>query len=304
MAKQARQGKKASTERNEGSSREPTWRVQAPAHPRKRVKRKTMTAPSSGRQVGPGRSAERQLGKGERALVLPSRESWLGFLRIAALIVTAIAVTVGLIYLLRWPLLMVGRESTQIGGNDRITKEDIYAGSGIDGRNILLLRSADVAAQVKQIPGIAKAAVHVRLPNQVIIDVREHAPLVAWKGITETVWLAPDGAAVPQAGAQPPLTFSDLSKGRLTKDAALRKLVLENLGAVHAARPELTEFYYADEPGLYYRAPQGWDVWLGESEPMTKKLALADAAAQDIAREGGQAKVIDVRQSERKALWR
>ncbi len=141
---------------------------------------------------------------------MPSRESWLGFLRIAALIVTAIAVTVGLIYLLRWPLLTVGRESTEIGGNDRITKEDIYAGSGIDGRNILLLRSADVASQVKQIPGIAKAAVHIRLPNHVIIDVREHAPLVAWQGITETVWLAADGSAVPQAGAKPPLTFGDL----------------------------------------------------------------------------------------------
>lgn len=302
MAKQQRQEKDSAAARDETSSRHPAWREQAPAHPRKRVKRKQMAVPaSSGRAVGPGRSGGAS-SRG-RGLALPSRETWSAILRIAALLLTAIAVTAGLIYLLRLPELTVGPSSTAIGGNERITKEAIYAGSGIDGRNILLLRSAVIVDQVKLIPGIEKAAVHLRLPNQVIIDIREHSPLVAWQGITETVWLAADGAAVPQTGAKPPLSFADLSNGKVTRDAALHTLLLDNLNQVHAARPALTEFFYADEPGLYYRAPEGWDVWLGESGPMSDKLALADATGQDIARQGGRAKVVDVRQSEHKALW-
>ncbi len=233
---------------------------------------------------------------------MPSRETWLLAGRVSMLLLTAIAATVGLIYLLQMPELAVGRTSTEIGGNLRITPEEIYTGSGIDGRNVLLLRSADVAARVETIPGVAKAAVHVRLPNQVLIDIAEHAPLVAWKAVTSTVWLAADGAEVPQAGAAPPLSFTDQSNGRLDRDPALRRMVLENLRAVHAIRPELAEFYYADEPGLYYRAPEGWDVWLGDSGPMDEKLGLADAAAQDIAQQGGRPKRIDVRQSGRRAI--
>ena len=145
---------------------------------------------------------------------------------------------------------------------------------------------------------------HVRLPNQVIIDIREHAPLVAWQTITSTVWLAADGSEVPQAGGAPPLTFTDQSKGALRQQCgAAQAGPGEAWRAVHSARPTLAEFYYADEPGLYYRAPEGWHVWLGESGPMDDKLALAEAAGLDIARQGGRPKVIDVRQSERKAMW-
>jgi hypothetical protein len=234
---------------------------------------------------------------------MPSRETWLLVLRVSALLLTAIAVTVGLIFLLRWSELSVSRGSAQIGGNLRLTPEEIYLASQIDGQNVLVLRASDVAGEVKKMPGVAKADVHVRLPNQVIIDIREHAPLVSWQTITRTLWLAADGAEVPQAGGLPPLTFSDQSQGRLDKDAGLRKLVLDNLAAVHAAQPALAEFYYADEPGLYFQAPEGWQVWLGESGPIEDKLALAEAAGQDIAKQGGRPKVIDVRQSERKAMW-
>jgi hypothetical protein len=297
MARQQRQGKATKDEQDDVLPRQPAWRERAPAQPRKRVRRKQTTAPGMPGRAGGKSKAER------RRFALPSRETWLLVGRLSVLIMTAIAVTTGLIYLLHMPELTVRRESTQIGGNQRTAAEEIYTRSGIDGRSVLLLRSDDVVKQVASVPGVAKAAVHVRLPNQVIIDVSEHAPLVAWQAITNTVWLTSDGAQVPQAGAAPPVRFSDQSKGRLDKDAALRKLVLENLGAVHAARPDLADFFYADEPGLYYVTPEGWQVWLGESGPIDDKLALADAAGQDIARQGARPKVIDVRQSERRAMW-
>lgn len=295
MARQ-RQGKATGHEQDDVQPRQPAWRERAPAKPRKRIRRNQATAPGvRGNSGARGKAAS-------RTLVLPSRETWLLTGRIAILLLAAIATTVGLIYLVRAPELAVGPASTLIGGNQRLTSEEIYTGSGIDGRNILLLKAGDIASQVKSLPGVASAAVHVRLPNQVIIDVTEHAPLVAWQAVTSTVWLAADGAEVPQAGAAPPLRFTDQSNGRLDTNAALRDLLLENLGAVHAARPDLSEFYYADEPGLYYRAPAGWDVWLGESGPIEEKLAFAEAAAQEIVQQGGKPKVIDVRQSGRKAI--
>jgi hypothetical protein len=297
MIKQQRQEKASKPAQDEMLSRKPAWREQAPAKPRKRVKRKQMAVQGSSGRAGGRERSER------RPITMPSRETWLLVLRVSALLLTAIAATVGLLFMLRWPELGVSRGSTQIGGNVRLMPEEIYIASEIDARNVLVLRTSDIAREVEKLPGVAKADVHVRLPNQVIIDIREHAPLVAWQTITSTVWLAADGAEVPQAGGLPPLTFTDQSQGRLDKDAGLRKLVLENLGTLHTARPALAEFYYADEPGLYYRMPEGWQVWLGESGPMDEKLALAEAAALDISRQGGRPKVIDVRQSQRKAMW-
>lgn len=296
MGKEPRQRKDSQHEQDDALPQQPAWRQRKPSQPRKQIKRKQSTAPDARRGTGRG-------GKiGRPALVLPSRESWAVAGRVGLLLLTAIVTTAGLIYMLQMPVLTVGRSSTQIGGNQRITPEDVYSGSGIDGRNVLLLRSSEIAARVKAVPGVASVAVHIRLPNQVLIDVTEHAPLVAWQSSTGTVWLAADGAEVPQAGAAPPLTFIDQSNGRLARDAALSKLILQNLGAVRAARPELAEFYYAEEPGLYFRTPEGWDVWLGESGSMEEKLALAEAAAKDIAQQGARPKRIDVRQSGRRAI--
>ncbi len=303
MTTRQHQAKGSQQAEDDVQPRQPAWRERAPAKPRKRIKRKQATAPDvQGRAGGQAKAGSRTKASGP-AVRLPSRETWFLAGRVALLLLAAIATTAGLIYVLQVPELAVSRTSTQIGGGQRIAPEEIYTTSGIDGRNVLLLRSDDIAANVQKIPGVARVAVHVRLPNQVLIDVTEHAPLVAWQAMTATVWLAADGSDVPQAGALPPLHFTDQSKGRLDKNAELRKLVLDNLGAVHAIREDLADFYYADEPGLYYRAPEGWDVWLGESGPMADKLALAEAAGKDIAQQGARPKVIDVRQSERKAMW-
>jgi len=290
-------GRKREGDQDEVTMRQPAWR-QAPSRPRRRAKRVTFTLQQGRNKKG------LQSRVSVPAIVLPSREVVTNWLRATLLLLVAAGVAFGLLYLLRWPVLAISPASTQIGGAQRIAKQLIYEQSKVDGRNILVIEASEVMSRVKHIPGIADAAVHLRLPNQVIIDVVEHAPLVAWQGITTTVWLAADGSQVPQAGAAPPLRLVDESEGLLGKDATLRSLVLDNLAAVHALRPELSEFYYGRAQGLYFRNAQGWDVWLGETGPLDTKLALADAAARSLMQQGRQIRVIDVRRSDREVMWR
>jgi cell division septal protein FtsQ len=275
--------------------RQPAWR-QPPAKPRKRAKRQTFSATQRGdgstRQQAPIKS-----------LAVPSREVVFGWLRVAALIATVAGVAAGLVYLLQWPLLTVSPSSTLIGGARRVDTAELFRQSEIDGRNILVLRADEIEARLRQTPGVATANAHLRLPNQVIIDVVEHSPLVAWRGTTNTVWLSADGSEVPQSGALPPLQLVDQSSGRLANNAALKALILKNLVALHEANPEISEFYYGDTQGLYYRTGQGWDVWLGESGAMREKVTLASATGRDIERSGARPQVIDVRHSDRKAMW-
>lgn len=280
--------------KDDSASAQPAWR-KAPPHPRKQGRRRTFTA----QQTGDG--ARR--GAMSSTLTLPARDTLFGWLRIAALLLMAAAVAAGLYGLLQWPVLMISRSTTHIGGAVRIAPEDIYKQGQIDGRNIILVRGDEVAGNVKDLPGVLDAEVHLRLPNQIIIDIVENAPLVALETVTTTVWLAEDGAEVPQSGAQPPVRIVDQSNNRLTSDTALRSLILENVAELQTLQPAISEFYYGASEGLYYRASQGWDIWLGEAGPVAEKLALIDAAAGEIVKQGSQPKVIDVRHSGRKALW-
>ncbi len=295
MARQTK-GRKRKGDEDDVTMRQPAWR-QAPSQPRKRAKRVAFTL-------------QRERGKkGLRGrvpvptVVLPSREALLNGMRAALLVLVAAGVAFGLLNLLRWPVLAVSPASTLIGGAQRIPPELIYEHSHVGGRNILVIETSDVVSQVRSIPGIADADVHLRLPNQVIIDVEEHAPLVAWEGVTTTVWLAADGSQVPQAGSLPPIRLVDVSEGRLEHDVSLRSLVLENMASLHVLRPELSEFHYGREQGLYYRAAQGWEVWMGETGPLDSKLALVEAAGRDLMQRGRKVKVIDVRHSDREVMW-
>lgn len=282
-------------EQDDARPRQPAWR-QPPANPRKRTRRNSFAVQRQGNRDSARDRAPL------RAFAPPSRETILSWLRIGGLLTVAVVVGAGLIYLLQWPVLQVWHGSTLIGGAQRIESAVIYDKAEVGGRNILLLHSGEVAARLEAVPGIADATVHLRLPNEVIIDVVEHAPLVAWQTITSTMWLSASGAEVPQSGGLPPLQLVDQSGGRLTSNPALKTMILDNLKTIHEARPEQNELYYGNTQGLYYRAAEGWEVWLGENGDVRKKLALALAAGQDLARTGARPAMIDLRHSDKKAM--
>jgi hypothetical protein len=182
-----------------------------------------------------------------------------------------------------------------VRGCQRVPAEAIYAASALDQQNIFLVRPAEVAARVSQVAGVATTTVHVRLPDQVIIDVQEYAPLVAWQVMTGTVWLASDGTPVPMVGVPPPLTLVDESGAAQDQDGGLRRQVLADLEVLYTARPDQSGIYYGALEGLYFRAPAGWTVYLGDGGPITAKLALLEAIEKDIVARNAQVDVIDLR---------
>ena len=171
MATQRRKGPPASKTKPE----EPaglSWQ-QPPAKPRKQMHRVQTTAvriPASGpltRPVPITRRTRVWLGK-----------SWRTYLRIGIIVLVVVGCIIGFWEILRLPQLTVTASTTLIGGSQRISSQDIFAASQVEDRSILLIRPAEVTQAVAALPGIASADVHVRLPNQVLIDVREHLPLV------------------------------------------------------------------------------------------------------------------------------
>lgn len=271
---------------------------QPPPKPRKQMRRVQTTA---------AHAAASQAPRTPRAPATPLRvrlgASWQIYVRIGSIVLIVAGCIVGFWGLLRLPQLTVTANTTLIGGSQRISTQEIFKACQVENRNILLVRPAAVKERVAALPGIAHADVHVRLPNQVLIDVREHLPLVTWHGITTTLWLSADGAEVPQAGEAPPLTLNDLSGIPLADITPTWQAVLPQLEAIRQVRPDLAELSYGKLEGLYLRSPKGWTVWLGDEEILAK-LAMLDAVENEIAARGERPTVLDMRYSARQAFWR
>jgi cell division septal protein FtsQ len=194
--------------------------------------------------------------------------SWQMYVRITFVLLIVLGGIVGFWAVLRLPQLTVTSNTTLIGGSQRISTQEVFAASQVEGRSIMLIRPADVVQRVASVPGVASADVHVRLPNQVLIDVREHLPLVVWQGITTTVWLSAGGSEVPQAGAPPSLHLTDLSGTPVSESRPTWQGILPQLAEFRQALPEQTELSYGKFEGLYFRTPEGWTVWaMTESRP-------------------------------------
>ncbi len=185
----------------------------------------------------------------------------------------SLAIVAGLVVALTNENFAVTRELTTVRGLQRVAEEDVRQASRLDGLNIFRVEPQQVTKNVKQVPGIAEARVHVWLPAQIVIDVREHEPLVAWQYMTRTVWVADTGAFVPMQSDPPPLKLVDSNGAAAEANGRLRQHVLANLRALRAAGPEITTLFYGAQEGIYFRSPEGWTVYLGNEGQMTAKLA-------------------------------
>jgi cell division septal protein FtsQ len=186
-------------------------------------------------------------------------------------------------------------ELTTVRGLQRVAEDDVRRASQLEGMNIFRVQPGQVAKNVKQLPGVAGANVHVWLPAQIVIDVREYEPLVAWHSITTTVWVADTGAVVPMNSDPPPLRLVDATGAAAEANGKLRPHVLANLKALQAAGLEVTNLFYGAKEGIYFRSPEGWTVYLGNEGQMPAKLiALQELRKNNIAR-NVRATTVDLR---------
>jgi cell division septal protein FtsQ len=268
---------------------EPAWRQQRPSTSR-RKKRQNQTV------VEQGNVARRRLVDGLHRPTInwrPLMRHWM-FVPILAL------VAFGAFKLFTSDrFYVVGAE---IRGNQRVSSEQIFAASQLEGQNIFWIRPAEISDRVAGLGGIASVSTHIRLPNQVVIDVRELAPLVAWQVGDQVTWIAEDGQVLPKSGPAPSLQLID-ADGAASDPAQpgeeatrrLRPKVLAALRALRGLHVDLNDLHYGAEEGLYLRAPQGWTVYLGVDGDMAGKIARLQAIQKQIATDPSKPKIVDLR---------
>ncbi len=211
-----------------------------------------------------------------------------------ALLVLA-AAAIGISQLLMLSQFTVTAATIRVRGNQRTSAEEVYAVSGLEGANIFEVEPESVSARIADLPGLEAVQVHVRLPADVIVDVRELAPLAILQTITETLWISSNGTVIQQVGEPPTLTLVEVNGTIRDARGAVIPEVIRALETIRTERPDLTDLHYGTLEGLYFRAPEGYTVYLGGGGAMARKLALLEATQQQIAERGTRAKVVDLR---------
>jgi cell division septal protein FtsQ len=210
-------------------------------------------------------------------------------------LIVVVAAAVGLNQLLTLDAFTVTAHNVLVRGNQRASTDEIYAASSLEGTNVFRVRAESTSERISEVPGIASAQIHLRLPARVIIDVQELKPLAIVQTITETLWVGADGTGIQQAGEPPNIVLVEDSGEVRDASGALLPEIIEGLEAIRAQHPELTEVHYGALEGLYLRAPEGYTIYLGAGGAMARKLALLEATQQQIAEEGLHPQVVDLR---------
>lgn len=211
------------------------------------------------------------------------------------------AVVAALVWIHSDPAWFVYREAVHFQGLRLLNEEELFATTGVDGWNLLWLRTSDVRENLLQHPYVANATVRFTLPATIQVTVKEEDPVVVWVTGQGDFFVAQSGDAVPvndKSVAGLPRLVDPMQQatplaahGRLQMDPT----IVQSTFALLEQFPGLTEVGYSTEVGLNFGLPGSalWVYW-GDGEHIAEKLSNLQAGQRLIA-DGQRKSIVDVR---------
>ncbi len=184
----------------------------------------------------------------------------------------------------------------QVIGNQYLSSDAILRRAGVEHANIFSLDIQDVAARVSLIPQVKEAHVRLGLPNRAVIVVTERTPVLNYVREGQMLWVDEEGHVFPAGDFRTDLPVLLDDDGSASPDGQhLNPALLQAMAWLSAAMPNLTEFNYRSEYGLYFISPEGWKVFLGDAEHMDEKLRRWETIHQELLQQGRQVQSVDLR---------
>jgi len=196
------------------------------------------------------------------------------------------------------PMLHVRR--VQVAGASHVTTADIRAVTAVQGENLLLLSTGDVAARIEELPWVKDAEVDRRLPGTVSVKIQERRPAVVVT-VAAGSWTIDSRGHVLEEGAS--------SKGlpTLTGTALTRLAAGERIEAdvVHAGlevwrslprrvRVEVASIVAAAPERIALALRDGTVVRYGGADRLESKNEILTALLRRLSADGRKATYIDV----------
>lgn len=181
-------------------------------------------------------------------------------------------------------------------GTARLSPEEIFQASGLQGLHILWARPAEVEARLMAaFPTIESVEVACGLPAACAISVVERQPRMVWDEGGQLWWIDAQGFVFAATDA---LSEGWTVQGPLPRDEdeRLAEDVRVALTELWASGVEVSQtLRYVPGRGLVLTDGRGWRIILGQGTGMAERLRVAEWLAADLQARGLTPRFIDAR---------
>ncbi len=216
--------------------------------------------------------------------------------------------TLGLVFLLYtlWTSAMFTVNGLQIRGNQRLGAAEIEAAVRLTGQPIFLAVPARIETLLRATYlDLESVSVHVGFPNQVVIEVTERTPVIAWYQGEALAWIDRNGVAFPPRGSADGLLVvtatgspPPVAVGMDTPPYERPYLAPEIVQAMLTLVPYLpanTPMIYDPRYGLGWQDAHGWLVYFGQNtEDIPMKLLAYQAIVETFSAQGIRPSVVSM----------
>jgi cell division protein FtsQ len=204
------------------------------------------------------------------------------------------------------PLLDV--RAVEVLGGRHTTSRHIAAAADLEGDNLLLLSTAEVARRVASLPWVRRAQVERMLPGTVRVRVRERRPAVVLAARGRHWTLDPRGRVLMAGRARPGLpellgtAAERVRPGQVVASAAARDALEAYRSLPRRLRATVVALFAPTVERISFSFESGPLVRFGAAERLEAKRSVLRAVLQRVRQEGLSAGYVDVRVPESPAL--
>jgi hypothetical protein len=186
----------------------------------------------------------------------------------------------------------------EISGIQYLSPSRVRTIAGVNAQSIFNVDPDEIEMLLESLPEVEEATVEVHWPNQVVIEIEERQPVMAWNDAGQTWILSADGLAFYLRGALPGLVHVQSLTSVLRIGEPLDPVIeKEKIKAAY----DLSLLLGNDGPILYdarhgfgFQDGRGWMAYFGSSGDMAAKFKIYNVIAEELAHSGYPATLVSV----------
>lgn len=196
--------------------------------------------------------------------------------------------------------------SVTVLGNNRLTREEISAVTGVVGQSVFMVQPEEAATRLRMnYPELALVEVSVYLPNHVYVTVSEREPVIFWQQGEGYTWIDSQGVAFRPRGvatglvsvaseANPPAGISSIADPA-SPPPFMQKELVDAILALAPSVPAGSTMTFNSADGLGWTDDRGWKAFFGSSaHDMPLKVRVYQSLVDSLVNRGKSPAVINV----------
>lgn len=226
----------------------------------------------------------------------------------------SLTLVIGLVWVLNYiltsPLFQV--HSIEVNGAWRLSVDEIANTLNLYDKPVFVLDPALLEKNLqKAYAELTDISIQIGLPSQVLINVNERVPMIAWVYDSDSLWIDGNGfvfeprgdvdkLVVVLANSPPPMSSPLPIEDNSLEANSSNYGVVDNefISAIFTLKsqaPEATDIIYDGNRGFGWKDPRGWDVFFGlEVDNIQEKLLVYDTIVDHLLAEDLIPALIDV----------